>query len=108
MGDLRPCRRDDIKQEVTRLACPPVSWSYSQPLTPRGDRRAAAAPASHPAVGGSLLSWCLPTQQVALGPGPALGAGSRVRRSREAGRPVSQTGFGLSGLGGAGLGARQT
>lgn len=37
----------------------------------------------------------------ALGPRPTLGAGSRVRRSRE-------PGSGLSGLGGAGLGARHT
>lgn len=107
VGDPRTRRRADMRREVTGRAGPPPSWSCSQALSPVVTE---AAPASRPAAGASLLLrgvW--PAWQVAVGPGPALGAGAESRGAgRQGGLCPSRDWGRRAWEGGAGLGARQT
>lgn len=96
-----------MRREVTGRAGPPPSWSCSQALSPVVTE---AAPASRPAAGASLLLrgvW--PAWQVAVGPGPALGAGAESRGAGRQGGLCAGRDWGRRAWeGGAGLGARQT
>lgn len=107
VGDPRTRRRADMRPEVTGRAGPPPSWSCSQALSPVVTE---AAPASRPAAGASLLLrgvW--PAWQVAVGPGPALGAGAESRGAGRQGGLCAGRDWGhWAWEGGAGLGARQT